>query len=222
MRPVTPARIQPLFLPAIPIVVSVLALTAGRPAPDRGKEIFDTVCSSCHTLTPPPLKAPPMVMIAGHYVQASESEEAARKAMMRWIPAPDTARSLLPDHAVERFGQMAPLPLPSEDVDAVVNYVFSEWQAARTPEPRCEGPGCGDGMMHRRGTQSDSNMQGMMHRRGTQPDSNMQGMMHRHGMQSETGAQDMMCRRGMQSETGAQNMMCGGNCACGIRSTGGQ
>jgi hypothetical protein len=198
--------IRPIVLPLIPVTLAVLVLTAGRPEQDRGKEIFDTVCSACHSLTPPPLKAPPMLMVAGHYVQATGTQDAAREAMIRWIPAPDTARMILPAHAATRFGPMAPLPLPEDDLKAVVDYIFREWAAAEGTEPRgpmCEGAQCGQGMQHRHGMQPDSSRPGMMPGHG---------MQMRHGMAPDTSAQGaMMCRRG-EGQAGCA----GGACAGGM------
>jgi hypothetical protein len=171
-----------------------------------------------------------MLMVAGHYVQATGTRDAAREAMIRWIPAPDTARMILPAHAVTRFGQMAPLPLPEDDLKAVVDYIFREWAAAEGPEPRgpmCEGAQCGHGMQHRHGMAPDSSGQGMQCAqcghgmqmpRGMMPDSSRPGMMPGHGMQMPRGMMPdssaqgaMMCRRG-EGQAGCA----GGACAGGM------
>lgn len=119
-------RLRPSgFLFAVAAFLVFAALAPQRPD-ERGKLIFDTVCSGCHSMTPPALDAPPMLMVAEHYVQAKETEEAAMAAMKEWIPNPAVEKSLLPAHAIEKFGLMDPLALPADDLDAVVAYIFAE------------------------------------------------------------------------------------------------
>ena len=91
----------------------------------EGQRLFDEVCTQCHTLEPPPNLAPPMRMVAMHLRQAFDSQEAAVDHVVSYAPAPDAERSILPSHAVERFGLMPPQPLRPDQLEKVATYVWS-------------------------------------------------------------------------------------------------
>lgn len=182
-----------VLLTAVLLFVTGFRTTAVE---DRGKEVFDTICSSCHSLAPPPTKAPPMIMIAGHYVDARTTEDAAMEAMRAWLAGPSADKSLLPAHAVERFGLMPPLVLPEDDRDAVVAYVFAQRSKAGSPEPRmetdstpsdsmrCSGGKCGmhgpEGTGTGMGMQCPGMREGMQGMDSSQPsDSTSMKRMHR-------------------------------------------
>lgn len=118
------------FLLALLLVLAAMllmgqsALTA-EDDPVDGKEIFESVCITCHTVQPPANLAPPMAMIVRHYRMALTDSAAVREALISWIGSPDSSKSLLPAHAIERFGLMAPLPLTPEAVAAVADYVMT-------------------------------------------------------------------------------------------------
>jgi mono/diheme cytochrome c family protein len=100
------------------------------PEPDdpvlkEGKAIFDEVCSACHTVEPPPKLAPPMRMVSMHLRQTFETEAEGVAHILSYAPAPEAGKSILPPHAVERFGLMAPQPLPPETLEKVARYVWS-------------------------------------------------------------------------------------------------
>lgn len=100
--------------------------TAARSAElAAGKRVAETVCIACHTEQRPPKLAPPLTMVAMHYRQALASEDSVAVRIAAWLAAPSAARSLLPAHAIERFGLMPPLPLPDADRRAVARYVAS-------------------------------------------------------------------------------------------------
>lgn len=148
----------------------VFAAFAPQRDDDRGKLIFDTVCSGCHSMTPPAVDAPPMLMVAEHYVQAKGTEEAAMAAMKDWIPNPAVEKSLLPAHAIEKFGLMDPLPLPAEDLDAVVAYIFAERAKGGSMPGMQQGDGAAASHqcpMHRSSTDSTKTTgAGQQHRHG--------------------------------------------------------
>ncbi|MBO6577135.1 MAG: c-type cytochrome [Rhodothermales bacterium] len=127
-----------------------------------GQRVFETSCASCHSVDPPPNLAPPMRMVLKHYLEAEiEDPWGAIKA---WVTAPDSARSALPAHAIERFGLMPPLPWPESHLDSLIVYLQ---QVAAEPMPQHGGHG--PGMRHGDG-------QGMQH--GTPPDSTRGTMRH--------------------------------------------
>jgi hypothetical protein len=90
----------------------------------EGERIFKEICSVCHTMDPPPNLAPPMSHVARHLRQEFDTEEAAVAHVVEYLPAPARERSILPDMPHERFGLMAPQPLPTELLEAVGRYVW--------------------------------------------------------------------------------------------------
>lgn len=91
----------------------------------EGKRTFDQVCSACHTMEPPPNLAPPIRMVSRHLRQAFPGEEEAVAHVLAYLPAPDSARAVMPAHAIERFGLMPPQPLPADVLEGVARYVWS-------------------------------------------------------------------------------------------------
>ncbi len=105
---------------------------------ERGEEVFNTVCVSCHTFHPPPTLAPPMGMVVQHYRDALTDEDLVVDAIKGWLRAPRRERSHMPAHAIERFGLMPPLPLPEADLTAVAEYVVDrQGRDAGTPGAEC-------------------------------------------------------------------------------------
>jgi len=51
--------------------------------------------------------------------------EKALARIVAWIKAPAKEKSLMPAMAIERFGLMAPLPLPDSQLQAAAAYVWS-------------------------------------------------------------------------------------------------
>ncbi len=98
--------------------------TAQASVPD-GKQTFDIVCASCHSLNPPANKAPPMTHVVRHYRQAFASDSAGIEAIVQWVLKPEQARSKMPAQAIERFGLMPAFPLPEAQVREVAAYVWS-------------------------------------------------------------------------------------------------
>lgn len=109
---------------------------AAAAAVTDGRQVFENVCATCHSIEPPAVAAPPMSHVVRHYreVIADDAEGVVRIA--EWIRAPHAERSLMPAHAIERWGIMAPLTLPEDQRMAVAAYV---WTLGATPAPG--GPG---------------------------------------------------------------------------------
>lgn len=116
----------------------------------RGKEIVTTVCAACHTEQAPPKLAPPLAHVSHRYRMQLGTRDSALARMTAWIKDPSRDRALMPAMAIERFGLMAPLPLPEDMRRAAAAYVWS----------LSEGEAGMEGM---RGMQG---MQGMKHGRG--------------------------------------------------------
>lgn len=106
--------------------IGALALAAPIAAQDApsGEATFTVVCAACHTLNPPVNKAPPMTHIARHYRQAFKTEAEGVEAIVQWVLRPDSTRSKMPAHAIERFGLMPAFPLPEPQLRSVAKYVW--------------------------------------------------------------------------------------------------
>lgn len=174
---------------------------------DRGRQIFETVCSVCHTVNPPPDSAPPMAHVVRHLRMELGSREAFAEHVRTYVAAPDPERSLLPAMAIERFGLMGALPLGDSILTDVAAYIWTLADSAQTGSGMGRGPGMGGGgVMPRRGVSSDT--------AGT---AGAGGMMHRHRAQGGGGG--MMHRRGAPADTtgtaGGGGMGGGGMCRMG-------
>jgi cytochrome c len=90
-----------------------------------GEQIFQRLCSACHSMDSPPLSAPPITHVARHYRRAFDDREAGLQHMTAFIRAPTPEASVLPSHARERWGLMPALPLPEPELRAVAEYVWS-------------------------------------------------------------------------------------------------
>ena len=116
----------------VAFIAAPSAAAAGEPAaaasasPPDGKMIFEIGCALCHSLNPPAKKAPPISHAASYYLRRHGSEEAAVQAMVAFLQAPSAASSILPAHAIERFGLMpAQDHLSREQLVAVARYAVS-------------------------------------------------------------------------------------------------
>lgn len=90
-----------------------------------GQEIAEQICGECHSMEPPPLKAPPLTPLSRHLRESFETVEGAVEHVLAYAPAPDAERSILPERAVERFGLMPPQPLPGPMLEAAARYIWS-------------------------------------------------------------------------------------------------
>lgn len=113
------------FTAAPPAAAAGEPAAAGASSPD-GKMIFDIGCALCHSLNPPAKKAPPISHAASYYLRRHGSEEAAVEAMVAYLQAPSAKTSILPAHAIERFGLMpAQDHLSREQLLSVARYAVS-------------------------------------------------------------------------------------------------
>ncbi len=111
-----------------PTVETIAAQLASQPPQaTSGAELVASVCSTCHPNEPPPTLAPPLNMVVGHYVQEHGDASAVQAAVVAWLAEPDPSRSSMPDHAIERFGLMPPIPLTEAQREAVATYLVDEF-----------------------------------------------------------------------------------------------
>ena len=103
--------------------VSAAQIPAGSDL--TGEQVVEYVCSQCHSMDPPPLKAPPLTMLAQHLRETFASVDEAVDHVVTYVPAPDPERSILPEMAQERFGLMPPQPLPEPMLEAAARYIWT-------------------------------------------------------------------------------------------------
>lgn len=143
------------FSPATPDMVPSDTLLV------KGREIVRTVCAACHNEQPPAKLAPPLSHVARRYRTVAGTPEQALARMTAWIATPAKDKSLMPAMAIERFGLMAPLPLPEEMRRAAAMYVLSLADSAQGMQGmqggrRGEGRGAMRGMRHGDSTTADT------------------------------------------------------------------
>lgn len=107
---------------------SQMATATQEPAADdleQGAALFRDICAQCHTTDPPPRLAPPMRMVSMHLRATYVTRAEAVEHVVSYVRQPDAARSILPAHAVQRFGLMPEQPLPPELLAKVGAYVWT-------------------------------------------------------------------------------------------------
>jgi cytochrome c len=117
---------------SIRVLLGLLALCAVPAAgqqtaaqPD-GRALFELVCAMCHSVQPPAKLAPPMSHAAAYYVRRHVLADSAAAAMVAYLKEPAAERSVLPAHAIERFGLMpTQAHLSHAQLDAVARYVLT-------------------------------------------------------------------------------------------------
>lgn len=162
------------FLPTLTLAlltgsaaVSAQGTSADTALIAQGRQLVTTVCAACHTEQPPPKLAPPLAHVSRRYrMQHNGDREKAMARIVAWIKAPAKEKSLMPAMAIERFGLMAPLPLPDEQLRAAAAYVWSL-------------------------SSNDSTMRGMGGMGGMGGPGRMDGMGNKGGMQHGHGGHDM-------------------------------
>lgn len=89
-----------------------------------GKAMFESLCMACHKAQPsPPMLAPPVFAMKDHYLRAYPGKDEFVDAVAKWAKAPDKEKSLMPG-ALKKFGLMAALPLPDEQLRQIADYLY--------------------------------------------------------------------------------------------------
>lgn len=133
----------------------------------QGEKLFGQYCQVCHQRERGPnMLAPPPFAFMDHYRRVYGDDEAAMAAaMISYIRDPSEETTLMPG-AWRRFGPMAPMPLPADQLQAIVAWLQQEdWQPPSWYEEhyreehgdaaprRGMGPGGGQGPGQGRGRQ---------------------------------------------------------------------
>ena len=111
---------------------------------DRGRVVYENICSVCHTLQPPATKAPPFSHVARHVRETFPDKADFTEHVLTFLPAPDAVLSVMPPMAVERFGLMPPQPLPEAMLADVAAYLWTlSEEGGRMGGGRVGGPADG-------------------------------------------------------------------------------
>ena len=93
---------------------------------DIGQKTYENICSSCHSLEPPPKLAPPIRGIYMHYSMQYKDRDAFAKAIRDFAHDSEKAPMLMPQ-AQERFGKMPQLPLKKEELESVGLWIWNTY-----------------------------------------------------------------------------------------------
>jgi len=122
------------------VTCATLSLSAAQPAnasaQPTGKELYERHCSACHSMTPPPKSAPPIVGLSHFYHKAFADREQGVRRIMEFVAKPDAANSKLRPPAISRFGLMPALDLDARDLRTVSEWLWDQH------DPKFQPPDC--------------------------------------------------------------------------------
>lgn len=110
-----------------------------------GKAVFEKNCSVCHSLTPPPKSAPPIMPISARYHQRFSSRDEGVRHMADFIKSPSKEKVLADQQAITRFGLMPAMPLSKEEAQAVAEWVWDQNASGQWRPGMGPGRGAGRG-----------------------------------------------------------------------------
>ncbi|PWW82227.1 cytochrome C [Prosthecochloris marina] len=129
-----------LYFCILTAVVSGLALSEGIAQTPDGEEVFNKNCSVCHSVNPPPKSAPPVVRLANLYHLKFSTKEEGVANMAAFLKKPDHNKAAAVQ-AISRYGLMPAIPLSDEELNAVAEWVWDQYDPAMR-----RGRGAGGGM----------------------------------------------------------------------------
>lgn len=93
----------------------------------EGKALFTTHCVVCHGMAGgmdmSARIAPPMIAVKVHYLSAFDKQDEFVQAVVDWVAKPDENKTKMRG-AVRRFNLMPALPIATQDVEKIANYIF--------------------------------------------------------------------------------------------------
>lgn len=91
----------------------------------EGKTLTQNLCLSCHgnSSSPNGRLAPVMQEVVHFYKQKYDSPEAFTEAIAAFVPKPKAENAIL-QHAVKKYGPMAPMPMDSMRLAAIAHYLY--------------------------------------------------------------------------------------------------
>ncbi|MES9856278.1 MAG: c-type cytochrome [Sedimenticola sp.] len=101
-----------------------LALSVSAEEGERGKEVFTTICMTCHKFDrSPDMIAPPIFGVKNHYLNVHSNRDDFIMSLSSWLETQDVEKSLMLG-AVRRFNVMPPVELSERDRDAVAAFIY--------------------------------------------------------------------------------------------------
>jgi len=91
-----------------------------------GQEIFSKSCSVCHSMTPPPKAAPPIIPLAGRYHLKFQTKKEGVNHIIAYLKSPNKDNAIDPQ-AMTRFGLMPALTLPDAELRSVAEWVWDQY-----------------------------------------------------------------------------------------------
>ncbi len=98
-------------------------------APVDGAAVFNRNCSVCHSVSPPPKSAPPVIPLANRYHTKFATKEQGVAHMVSFLKKPDKNTAVEPQ-AVSRFGLMPALALGDAELKAVASWFWDQYNPA--------------------------------------------------------------------------------------------
>jgi mono/diheme cytochrome c family protein len=108
-----------------------------------GKAIFTESCSVCHSISPPPKNAPPIIPLASHYHLKFKTKKEGVDHLVAYMKSPNKDKAV-DTQAITRFGLMPALSLPDSELRTVAEWVWDQYNP--NMGVRGGGPGSGMGM----------------------------------------------------------------------------
>jgi cytochrome c len=143
MRSVRSALVATALLGAASPALADAKDAAERALLEQGRSTYDRICFACHTITPPPRNAPPIVGLAAHLHERFPKRDDAVAHIVDYVRAPSAGKSVLPPQAIQRWGMvMPPLALPEAELRAVAVWLWEQYD----PAFQHRMPGMGMGM----------------------------------------------------------------------------
>ena len=104
MRSVRSALVATALLSAASPALAGAKDAAERTLLEQGRATYDRICFACHTITPPPRNAPPIVGLAAHLHERFAKRDDAVAHIVDYVRAPSAEKSVLPPQAIQRWG----------------------------------------------------------------------------------------------------------------------
>jgi hypothetical protein len=91
----------------------------------QGGELFQSLCTGCHSLSGPPTVAPPAFAMVNHVRSAYPEREDFIQRIVQWVEKPDVKHALMPG-AVRRFGLMPAIPGIQDQTALIAGFLYDE------------------------------------------------------------------------------------------------
>jgi len=109
-----------------------------------GNAIFTENCSVCHSISPPPKNAPPIIPLASRYHMRFKTKKEGVDHLVAYMKSPNKDKAV-DTQAITRFGLMPALSLPDSELRTVAEWVWDQYNADMGTRGSGQGGGMGMG-----------------------------------------------------------------------------